>query len=86
MPPRRGHPVGTTGYPVGTTGYPIGTAGFRSITARVYDTYMAYIIAIRQYMWIDMFRTADEAARTYADATAWRFGRAQSELNFPDVK
>jgi hypothetical protein len=32
MPPCRGHPVGATGY--------------RGVTARVYDTYVAYITAV----------------------------------------
>jgi hypothetical protein len=36
-------------------------------------------------MWIGMFRSTEEAVCAY-DAAAWRFGRAQSELNFPDVE
>jgi hypothetical protein len=71
MPPRRGHPVGTT--------------GFHIITARMYGTFASYIMTTSQLVWIGTFCTTEEAARAY-DATTWRFGRAWSELNFPDVE
>jgi hypothetical protein len=57
----------------------------RGITTRVYDTYMAYIFAAKECVWISTFRTTDEAARACYVAAAWRFGRARSKLNFPDV-
>jgi hypothetical protein len=59
--------------------------GYHGVTAPMYDTYAAYITTAGQCMWIGTFYTADEAARTY-DATAWRFGRAQSKLKFCDVE
>jgi hypothetical protein len=66
-------------------GHSLGATGFRGINARPYDTFAAYIFAAGQWVWIGMFHTADKAAHTY-DATAWRFGRIRSELNFRDVE
>jgi hypothetical protein len=51
----------------------------------VYETYVAYITAVGQHVWIGTFRTTEEATRAYNTA-AWRFGRTRSKLNFPDVK
>ena len=36
-------------------------------------------------MWLGTFLMADEAAPAY-DAVAWRYGRPQSEMNFPAIE
>jgi hypothetical protein len=47
--------------------------------------FAAFVFAVGQRVWIDTFRTTEESACAY-DTAAWRFGRARSELNFPDVE